>query len=102
MDVRRYRAGDRAAVVALGHRLTTGMASWRDPAAAAGAAAGWVMSSLDQADAGSRALFVAADRGVVVGFVSVTERNHFTGEVEGYVGELAVATRAPDRESVGP
>lgn len=49
------------------------------------------MSSLDQADSDSRAVFVAEDRGTVVGFVSVTERNHFTGEVEGYVGELALA-----------
>lgn len=91
MHVRRYRAADRAAVVAVGRRLTTGMASGRDLAALAEAAAGWVESSLDQADSDGRAVFVAEDEGVVVGFVSVTERTHFTGEVEGYVGELAVA-----------
>lgn len=91
MDVRRYRASDRAAVVVVGRRLTTGMATWGDPAAAAEAAAGWVVSSLAEAGSDGRAVFVAEQKGVVVGFVAVTEHAHFAGEVEGYVGELTVA-----------
>lgn len=94
VEVRRYRDADRAAVVAVGRRLTTGMATWRDPRVLAEAAAGWVVSSLDRAGSDDRAVFVAEEEGVVVGFVTVTERAHFTGEVEGYVGELAVAETA--------
>lgn len=91
VDVRRYEPDDRDAVLLLGRRLTSGIASWRDPAAAAAAVDGWARSSVDRAGTDGRAVFVAVDRGAVVGFVSVTERTHFTGEVEGYVRELAVA-----------
>ena len=36
----------------------------------------------------------------MIGFVTVGERRHFTGEIDGYVGELAVA-QASARQGVG-
>ena len=91
MPVRPYRASDRAAVLALAPRLTVGVASWRDPHAVAKAVAGWVRDSLDRADTDDTAVFVAEDgSGRLVGAVSVTERDHFTGDTDGYIGELFV------------
>ncbi len=45
-----------------------------------------------------RALFVAADDATVVGFVSVSEDVHWSGDTDAYIGELVVA---PDREKQG-
>ena len=41
--------------------------------------------------------FVAVEAGSIAGFVTVTERKHFTGVPEAYVGELAVAEDAEGR-----
>lgn len=90
MQVRRYVDPDRASVVALAPRLTEGVAGWRDRAAVRASVLGWVTGSLAMA-ADSHAVFVADDDGVVVGFVTCGEREHFTGQVDGYVGELVVA-----------
>jgi ribosomal protein S18 acetylase RimI-like enzyme len=91
MQVRRYTGSDRPAVVALAPRLTEGVAGWRDRAAVRESVLGWVTSSLDTVDGDSHAVFVADDDGVVLGFVTCGERAHFTGQVDGYVGELVVA-----------
>jgi GNAT superfamily N-acetyltransferase len=41
-----------------------------------------------------RVVFVAERDGEVVGFVGVSERSHFTGAVDTYIGELVVAKAA--------
>lgn len=91
MQVRRYAGSDRAAVVALAPRLTEGVAGWRDRSAVREAVLGWVTGSLDTAAGDGNAVFVADDDGVLLGFVTCGEREHFTGQVDGYVGELVVA-----------
>ena len=45
-------------------------------------------------------MFVAELDGELVGFASVSERQHWVGDVDGYVGELAVAPSA-SRKGVG-
>ncbi len=89
--VRPYRAEDRDGVMALAPRLTEGVAAWREAGAVAEAVTGWVTASLDRAAQAAAGVFVAESAGRVAGFVTVTERTHFTGQVDGYVGELAVA-----------
>lgn len=91
MQVRRYAEADRAAVIALAPRLTEGVAGWRDRRAVRAAVLGWVTESLAAAAADDHAVLVADDDGMVLGFVTCAEREHFTGEVDGYVGELVVA-----------
>jgi ribosomal protein S18 acetylase RimI-like enzyme len=91
MQVRRYAESDRASVVALAPRLTEGVAGWRDRAAVRAAVLGWVTGSIATAAADANAVFVADDDGVVLGFVTCGEREHFAGQVDGYVGELVVA-----------
>ena len=78
----------------MAERLQEGVASWRDPEAVRLAVIDWVRESLgDLADPDSGE-FVAERDGEVVGFVCVSERAHFTGEVDAYIGELVVSKAA--------
>ena len=98
--IRPYDPADRRAVLALAPRLAEGVAAWRDREAVGLAVAGWVWDSLEQAGLGDGAVFVAEHAGDVIGMVSVSERTHFTGEIDGYIGELVVAREAT-RSGVG-
>jgi ribosomal protein S18 acetylase RimI-like enzyme len=89
--VRPYRAADREQVLELAPRLTEGVAPWRDPAAVSRAVHGWMAGSLAAADEPGHAVFVAELGGRVAGVITVAEHAHFTGQVDAYVGELAVA-----------
>ena len=97
MQVRPYQPPDRDAVQKLGHRLTEGVAPWRDPAQVSDAVAGWVRDSLDPATSDDRTVLVASDGDQVLGFVTVTEQRHWTGDIDAYIGELAVAVHAEGR-----
>ena len=90
-QVRQYTPADRDAVLALAPRLTEGMPTWRDPAAWLSAVRGWVSDSAWNAGQPGHAMYVAVAGDQVVGLVSVTERAHFTGQVDAYVGELVTA-----------
>lgn len=90
-QIRACQPGDRSQVLALAPRLTEGVAPWRDPAAVGRAAQNWVQASLDGAAQPGHAVYVAVAGHRVVGVVSVREQAHFTGQLDAYVGELAVA-----------
>jgi ribosomal protein S18 acetylase RimI-like enzyme len=94
MEIRRYDAADREAVVALAPRLTEGVAPWRDPAAVRAAVVGWVVESLERAAEPDRLVLVAATDRDVVGFVAAVERRHWSGGRDAYIGELVVAADA--------
>ena len=89
-EIRPVNPADYSAVLALSPRLTIGAAPWRDPDRVAAAARGWIESSLAAAGQDGHALLVALAGGQVAGMVSLVEREHFTGELDGYIGELAV------------
>ena len=88
--VRSYEPSDQQAVLALAPRLRFGVALWRDPDAVGQSVAGWVRDSLDRHRDDDRAVLVASAGGQIVGVVTVAERQHFTGQVDAYVGELVV------------
>ena len=90
-QIRSFQPGDQDQVLALAVRLTAGVAHWRDPAAVRRAAQNWVETSISTAAQPGHAVYVAIAGDQVVGVVSITERNHFTGQTDAYVGELAVA-----------
>lgn len=99
MEIRPIEPADRDAVVTLADRLTEGVASWRDPDAVLRSVRGWVEGSVDGAlgGRGDVAVIVADDDGDLAGFVSVTTKAHFTGQVDGYVGELVVSPSSEGR-----
>jgi ribosomal protein S18 acetylase RimI-like enzyme len=96
-EIRPARPQDRAALLALSSRLTIGVAPWRDPAKVAAAVRGWVESSLASASQDGHALLVAVLDGQVAGLVSLGEREHFTGEVDAYIGELVTSEAVEGR-----
>ncbi len=90
IHVRRYEFDDRSQVMTLAPRLAEGVAPWRDSTAVLTAVHGWVRDSLDASSRSDHAVYVATDESGVVGVVTVAESSHFTGQVDAYVGELAV------------
>lgn len=90
--IRRYQDGDRDQVLSLAPRLTEWVAQWRDPGAVLTAVQDWIRDAVAGAGKPDRAVFVAVAGADVAGLVSVSERTHFTGQPDAYVGELV--TRA--------
>jgi len=92
IQVRSYQPGDHTQVMALAPRLAEWVAPWRDPAAVLTAVHGWIAGSIDALSQTGHAVYLAVDGEMIVGVVTVSERTHFTGQVDAYVGELAVRT----------
>ena len=91
---------DRAGILELAPRLAEGVAPWRDQAEALLAGRRWLEESLDAAKTGACAVLVAADADGVAGVITVRASTHFTGERDGYIGELVVAERT-SRHGIG-
>jgi len=89
-EVRPFRPEDAEQVTALAPRLAERVAAWREPAAVLAAVQGWVRDSVQAAGEPGHAVLVAAAAGQIAGVVTVAEREHFTGQIDAYAGELAV------------
>lgn len=98
--MRSATAADKAGILELAPRLAEGVAPWRDQAEALAAGRGWLEDSLTAAAAGDGTVLVAVEGEAVLGVISVRPSRHFTGELDGYIGELAVAVAA-SRQGVG-
>lgn len=97
IEIRPFEERDRVPVMSMATRLLTGVAEWRERAAAEHAVRSWVADSLDAADPAERPVLVAVADETVVGFVTTGTRPHWAGEVDAYVGELVVDERATGR-----
>ena len=99
IHVRLATDSDKAGLLALAPRLAEGVAPWRDQGEAMAAGRRWLEDSLAAMAAGDGAVFVAADGDGdgVAGVISIRPTRHFTGERDGYIGELAVAAHASRR-----
>ena len=86
--IRSAGEADRAGVLALAPRLAEGVAPWRGQEQARAAGARWLEDSLGSAEG---IVLVAVGGDTVAGVISVRPATHFTGERDGYVGELVVA-----------
>jgi GNAT superfamily N-acetyltransferase len=93
IGVRPADDADTGGILDLAPRLAEGVAPWRDQAEALLAGRRWLEGSLDAAKKGEGAVLVVADSGGVAGVICVRPSTHFTGERDGYIGEL-VADRA--------
>ncbi|MFZ0014253.1 MAG: GNAT family N-acetyltransferase [Acidimicrobiia bacterium] len=92
--IRSASDSDRDQILALAPRLTEGVAEWRDPAAVNHAVTGWVQDSLDGSHQDNQTVLVADIDGSIGGFVSVGTRKHWSGALDGYIGELVVSHEA--------
>lgn len=92
--IRPASASDGEQIIALAPRLRDGVAEWRDPKAVREAVTGWVRDSLDRSHQDNQTVLVADHDGAVSGFVSVGTRKHWSGALDGYIGELVVSHEA--------
>ncbi len=93
-DIRPACEEDRPALLELSPRLTIGAVPWRDPAKFAAATRGWIESSLVSAHEDGHAVLVALLGNRIAGMVSLAEREHFTGDLDAYIGELVTDSAA--------
>jgi len=100
LRIRPAADADRDHLLQMAERLQEGVAVWREPDAVRRAVVGWVDESLAARSKPDCAAFVAERDGEVVGFVCASERTHFTGQVDTYIGELVVA-KAAEGDGVG-
>jgi GNAT superfamily N-acetyltransferase len=92
--IRPATPADRDAALGLAPRLMIGVAPWLDRDGVLAAVKDWVASSIG-APGPDRVALIAEDAdGACVGFVSVARREHWSGAVEAYIGELIVTERA--------
>jgi ribosomal protein S18 acetylase RimI-like enzyme len=88
---------DRPAVLQLAPRLAEGVAPWRDHQAALLAAQQWLTDSFAAAARQDGTVLVAVCKASIAGVITISEQCHFTGELDGYIGELAVAAHETRR-----
>lgn len=99
IHIRPYQDDDKDFVLSLTPRLIIGMAPWRDPDKMREAMRGFTMESITRGievtPASNSVVFIAEDeQGARLGFISVAHNVNFTGEVQAYIGELAVSAEA--------
>ncbi len=98
--VRPYLPDDRDDVLSLAPRLTIGMPAWRDPLLCLAAVQGWITGSIDQNGKNTMVFIAVDEQGERLGFATVTNETHFTGERQAYIGELAT-TESAEGQGVG-
>lgn len=97
IHIRAATEHDKPAVLQLAPRLAEGLAAWRNRQAAVLAAQQWLTDSFATATRQDGTVLVAVDKTGIAGVITVSEQRHFTGEIDGYIGELAVASHAVRR-----
>lgn len=90
VTIRDLEDADHPVIRAMAARLTRGVAPWRRDEAVTEAVQGWVEDALHTADPRSNPVLVAILDDQVVGFISGGSREHWTGDVDAYISELAV------------
>jgi ribosomal protein S18 acetylase RimI-like enzyme len=102
IHIRAATEHDKPAVLRLAPRLAEGLAPWRNRQAAVLAAQQWLTDSFATAarqdgTVQDGTVLVAVDKTGIAGVITISQLRHFTGETDGYIGELAVAAHAVRR-----
>jgi ribosomal protein S18 acetylase RimI-like enzyme len=98
--IRAATEDDKPAVLQLAPRLAEGLAAWRNREAAVLAARQWLTDSFATAGRQDGTVLVAVKKAGIAGVIAISEQRHFTGEMDGYIGELAVTSQA-GRQGIG-
>jgi GNAT superfamily N-acetyltransferase len=93
VSIRPVAAADHEEVMRLAPRLLVGVDPARPTDLVQAAIKGWVDDSIGAAGSEGHAGWVAEVDGCVVGFVSVSEEDHWCGQKDAWVGELMVDQR---------
>ena len=95
--VRPYVPDDRAFLLSLAPRLIIGLPPWRDPQLAIAAFEQWILVSIEQQGQKTTVLVAEDDQAERLGFATIAHENHFTGEPQACINELATSERAEGR-----
>lgn len=90
VTIRPVDAADYEAVMRLAPRLLVGVDPSRPTDRVKTAIEGWIDESVTSAQTDGHAAWVAVVDGTVIGFVSVSEEDHWCGETDAWIGELMV------------
>jgi GNAT superfamily N-acetyltransferase len=87
--VRPYVPDDRAFVLGLAHRLAIGMQPWRDLTLWLSTVEKWLIESISQHGEKTMVLIAEDEGGERSGFGTFSHSQHFSGQTQAYIGELA-------------
>ena len=91
------RDSDRAFVFGLAPRLAIGMQSWRDLKLWLTTVENWLTESINQHNQKTMVWIAENEQGERLGFATVSQSAHFTGQPQAYIGELATSETVEGR-----
>jgi|ERR1051326_975424 GNAT superfamily N-acetyltransferase len=94
IHVRSYVPDDAPFVLQLAPRLVIGIPPWRDAERWLATAQGWLTGSMARFGEETMIFIAEDEQGERVGAATVSHDQHFTGERQAYIGELAVREAA--------
>ncbi len=97
IHIRLYTPADREFLLSLAPRLTIGIASWRNREMMETAMRQFIVESIEQHPTQAVVFVAVNQQGQQLGFASVSHSKNFTGEIQAYLGELAVSENAEGR-----
>lgn len=97
LRVRPFQPDDRSFLLSLAPRLAIGMQSWRDTALWIQTVEGWLEESINGHGQKSMVFIAEHESGERLGFATVSHSQHFTGQPQAYIGELATSESAEGR-----
>lgn len=100
ISTRPYKPTDREFVLSIAPRLTIGMRPWRNRTQWLKAVEGWLTSSVEAHPTETVVIVALNEQGERIGLASVTSNEHFTGQPQAYIGELA-STEGAEGQGVG-
>ncbi len=92
--IRPYEPDDRLFILNLAPRLAIGMQPWRNKDAWISTVEGWLSESINQHNQKTMVWIAEDEHGERLGFATVSHSNHFTGQPQAYIGELATCDTA--------
>jgi GNAT superfamily N-acetyltransferase len=94
IHIRPYSPNDYTFVISLAPRLTIGMPSYRDAQLKLKAVQEWIEESLKNHNQASMVFIAENSKNQPLGFATVSQTTHFTGEAQAYIGEIATTEQA--------
>ena len=94
LQIRPYTPADHAFVLSLAPRLLIGKQLWCDDQRWLQAVEGWLTGSMEQHNQKTIVFVAHTEQGEQLGFATVSQRKHFTGQPQAAIGELATREEA--------
>src|SRR5690349_12389431 len=94
IHIRPYLPNDRSFIFSMAPRLAIGKQPWRDLTLWLKTVEEWLTESINGHDQKTMVLIAENEHGERMGFATVSQSTHFTGQPQAYIGELATSENA--------